>query len=890
MTTTPVDQLRSALADRYRLERELGQGGMATVYLAAGPAARAQRAIKVLRPELAAVIGAERFLREIRTIAALQHPHILGLIDSGEIQGTAYYVMPFVEGESLRDRLVREKQLPIADAVRIATEVASALDYAHRHGVIHRDIKPENILLHDGQALVADFGIALAVSHAGGSRMTETGMSLGTPHYMSPEQAMGEREITARSDVYALGAVLYEMLTGDPPFTGSTAQAIVARVLTEQPRPVTVQRHTVPEHVEAAVLTALEKLPADRFASAAEFAQALAERSLTATRSRAVVADGPVRTRAARPRSLRVSLPVLLVIAAVALLLGIVAANRWLASHRSVPQVQAELLPAPGCAFAEVLVGASQLSPDGSRLVYIAQCGEKSALRVRTLATGDVQQLEGTAEAIFPFWSPDGASVGFFSGGALKRIDLASKAIRKLAPAVAGRGGAWSPNGTIVFAPDIGGPLHRVAAIGGAVALATEPPRAPSGETLATHRNPYFLPDGEQFLFDEEAGSDSGYSLGTVRLARLGSTGSRPVLDVGSNVGYADGQLFYVREGVLVAQAFDPKRAALTGPAKTLVSNLEIYPDRLLGNFTVSGDRLVYRADRSSTKRLSWFDPMTAREDVILPEGGFEAVSVPRDGRQLLLARQANESEGASLWIFDLAARSWARVADPAPQRYLFGWFPDGRRFFYSKGTTSEPLRIIDRSTGAVVDSIPHQPNGDPLRSVAPDGSFGLGEWQVQGTGFDLTRVSLKGGERSSTALLASPANDFAPAISPDGRLAAYVSDRSGRIEAVATPLPDARVQWQVSQDGASDAASLAWAPDGRRLYFVDRNQRLMQVEVSTRDGVRFGAPARVPGAPEGITDVSVAGDGRLVLAVAADRGVSPLTLVVGWRAAVESR
>ena len=273
-----LGRLQSALADRYRLDREVGAGGMATVYLAQDIRHDRRVALKVLRPELAAVIGAERFLAEIKLTANLQHPHILPLFDSGEADGYLFYVMPFVEGESLRDRLNREKQLPVADAVRIATEVASALDYAHRHGVVHRDIKPENILLHDGQALVADFGIALAASKAGGSRMTETGMRLGTPYYMSPEQAMGEREITGRSDVYALGAVLYEMLTGDPPFTGSTAQAIVARVVTESPRPLHAQRHTIPPHVEAAVLTALEKLPADRFGTAAEFAEALAGR------------------------------------------------------------------------------------------------------------------------------------------------------------------------------------------------------------------------------------------------------------------------------------------------------------------------------------------------------------------------------------------------------------------------------------------------------------------------------------------------------------------------------------------------------------------------------------------------------------------------------------
>ena len=294
--TETISHLTAALADRYRIERELGAGGMATVYLAQDLKHDRKVAIKVLRPELSAVIGAERFVREIRTIAALQHPHILGLIDSGEVNGTAYYVMPFIDGESLRERLNREKQLPISDAIRIATEVAAALGYAHRHGVIHRDIKPENILLHDGSALVADFGIALAVSSAGGTtRMTETGMSLGTPHYMSPEQAMGEREIGPSSDVYALGVVTYEMLTGEPPFSGPTAQAIFAKVMTEKPVPIMIRRDTVPDAVERAVVTALQKLPADRFRNTAEFIAALTATSASSVgpsaRSRAVTLD-----------------------------------------------------------------------------------------------------------------------------------------------------------------------------------------------------------------------------------------------------------------------------------------------------------------------------------------------------------------------------------------------------------------------------------------------------------------------------------------------------------------------------------------------------------------------------------------------------------------------
>jgi TolB-like protein/tRNA A-37 threonylcarbamoyl transferase component Bud32 len=270
-----LEQLRQALAERYRLERELGQGGMATVYLAEDLKHRRKVALKVLRPELAATLGAERFLREIELSARLTHPHILPLHDSGNADGFLYYVMPYVEGESLRDRLTREKQLPLDDAVRIAREVADALGYAHAQGVIHRDVKPENVLLQSGHAVVADFGIARAVSAAGGTRLTETGLAVGTPAYMSPEQAAGEADIDARSDLYSLGCVLYEMLSGETPYTGPTPQAILAKKLTEPVPRITVVRETVPAAVESALETALAKSPADRFPTVQEFAAAL---------------------------------------------------------------------------------------------------------------------------------------------------------------------------------------------------------------------------------------------------------------------------------------------------------------------------------------------------------------------------------------------------------------------------------------------------------------------------------------------------------------------------------------------------------------------------------------------------------------------------------------
>src|SRR5687768_4056167 len=306
---TTAERLSAALADRYRIERELGQGGMATVYLAAELKHKRKVALKVLKPELAAVLGADRFVQEITTTAALQHPHILPLFDSGTADGFLYYVMPFIQGETLRDKLNRETQLGVDEAVRIVTDVADALHYAHSQGVVHRDIKPENILLANGRPMVADFGIALALSAAAGGRMTETGLSLGTPHYMSPEQATAEKEITARSDIYSLASVLYEMLAGEPPHMGNSAQQIIMKIIADTPRPVTELRKSVPGQVAAAVAQALEKLPADRFASAAEFAAALEGR--LATRATATTAASGAASRRWRAAALASSVATL---------------------------------------------------------------------------------------------------------------------------------------------------------------------------------------------------------------------------------------------------------------------------------------------------------------------------------------------------------------------------------------------------------------------------------------------------------------------------------------------------------------------------------------------------------------------------------------------------
>jgi serine/threonine-protein kinase len=459
---TDLDRLTASLADRYTIERELGAGGMATVYLAHDVKHDRHVALKVLRPELAAVIGGDRFLQEIKTTANLHHAHILPLHDSGEADGQVYYVMPYIEGESLRDRLDRDTQLPVDEAVRIAREVADALDYAHRQGVIHRDIKPENIMLHDGHVVVADFGIALAASRSeGGTRMTETGMSLGTPHYMSPEQAMGEREIRASSDVYALACVLYEMLMGEPPFTGPTVQAIVAKVMTDEPPGMTIHRKSIPPHVESAVLMGLQKLPADRFASAAEFSAALAGE--TAARTAAF----PTRTVASRGAWRTVA------IVAGVTAIAAVAFGLWAWRHSPPsPTVRVSVAFPAGEQIRSVSTRLFDLARDGSRMVYI---GPDSAggdqLWLRDLNSLTARPLPGTGGAMAPFLSPDGESVGYFTGnpGDLRVVSISGgPSLTVVRDSAQPWGGYWTEAGAIYFTNGQGH-VARVADGGGLI-------------------------------------------------------------------------------------------------------------------------------------------------------------------------------------------------------------------------------------------------------------------------------------------------------------------------------------------------------------------------------------------------------------------------------------
>ncbi|MES2305198.1 MAG: protein kinase [Gemmatimonadota bacterium] len=822
-----IDRLNAALSDRYRLERELGAGGMATVYLAHDIKHDRKVAIKVLRPELAAVIGAERFLSEIRTTANLQHPHILPLFDSGVADSFLFYVMPYVEGVSLRDRITREHQLPVDDAVRLAREIAGALDYAHRHGVIHRDIKPENILLHDGQALVADFGIALAVSTAG-TRMTETGMSLGTPHYMSPEQAMGEREITARSDVYALGCITYEMLVGEPPFTGPTAQAIIARVMTEEPRALTGQRKSIPPHVEAAVFTALEKLPADRYASAAEFAAALTNPGATLARTAA-------RPAPATRRNGLVIAGVGAVMLAAGLLVGRTLSRP--AAGYAAPLVRATLDLGDSTSIRPVGNIRLAVDPTGRRVAFIGNDGTDAVIWIRDLDQDTAKPLADTKGAFAPFFAPDGESVGFFSnaGGhtSLRVIPVAGGVARTVVEdSVSSFGGAdWGDDGQIYFTNSRRA-LARVLAAGG---VATQISHPDSAAGIKEHDYPDVLPGSKLAFVMLWKGSIGSNAIGVIDL----KSGETTELGPGSYARYlAPGHIAIgVSNGRILVSRFDEAARKLVGAAIPTVSDVqdEISNGTVQFGITDNGT-LIYQQRHGGDVNVVWVDRTgkSVPVDTTLT-GGFSGVSLSPDGTRIALAQ--NVSGGSQIWVKDLISGAYSRISLDLADADRPVWTPDGLDIGFLATRNTHRTAWLRRADGS--DSA--RALGGASRdfdevAFAKDGRFTLfrSEGSAQGTRHLL--VMERGVDTVPRSLLQSRYDNFAMTLSPDGRWLAYVSDESGHAEVYVRPFPNVdSAKVAISSAGGVEPV---WRRDGKELFY--RNPRGDIYATTITGGVRF--------------------------------------------------
>jgi Tol biopolymer transport system component len=755
-------------------------------------------------------MGGERFLTEIKTTAHLQHPHILPLFDSGEADGFLFYVMPFVEGESLRNRLNRERQLPVDEAVSIARAVAGALDYAHRHDVVHRDIKPENVLIHDGEPMVADFGIALAISAAGGGRLTETGLSLGTPHYMSPEQASADRDVSPRSDIYSLGCVLYEMLTGDPPHTGPTSHVILMRILTEAPRSVTDIRKSVPLHVASAVFRALEKLPADRFHSAEGFREALADETFRHTPPTGVqVPVGYPRAPGARVpfqaliRDFRV-----IAIAAIA----VVCAALWIWAMSSGPSGTADepimKFPTPlGLGLGGGTGVRLAISPAGDRIAWLQRDeGGGYRLLTRPLHALVAQEVPGGANANHPFFSPDGAWLGFVTrDGDLVKWSLAGGQPLTIASGAPFEGPHWSDTGIIVFRWSNSG-IYSVPDVGGEPRLLLRDPAASWVETL---------PGGKAIVFTHRS-----EEISEIRIYDTESGEVRTPVADGTDPHYVEtGYLVYGRLGqTLFAVPFDLESLAVTGDPVPVLEPVAVYSAGATQFAVARNGTAVYVPSTGASEPETELVELgtDGSEQVLLFEPGN--LSDPRyapDGVRVAYDRY----EGTwYLHVFSTLTGSNIQVSGEYSGFYPI-WSTDGSTITFSgqgHGTDGVDVLRVPADGGAPPEILFTRPKYNYPQGWLADGRLLVRETHP-GRGADLLIYRLEGDSVVETPYLTADWGERAASISPDGNWVAYSSNESGREEVYVRTFPQPSDKIPISESGGTEPR---WSPNGRILYY----------------------------------------------------------------------
>jgi serine/threonine-protein kinase len=837
--TSQIDRLNAALAGHYRIERELGQGGMATVYLCEDVKHDRKVALKLLKPELAAVLGADRFVHEIKTTAALQHPHILPLFDSGAVDGFLYYVMPFIDGETLRTKLNRETQLSVDEAVRIAVSVCDALDYAHRHGVIHRDIKPENILLHDGRPMVADFGIALAVSAAAGGRMTETGLSLGTPHYMSPEQATAEKEITARSDVYSIGSVLYEMLTGNPPHVGANAQQIIMKIITEPAESVTKYRKSVPANVAAAVAKSLEKLPADRFASAKAFADALGNPAFANVGGTVSVTG----MRGQSPRSRRAAFAWL---GATVLALIAAAAAGW-NMHKAPPR-QVVRFPVT-ITFGQRLANAREvpfaLSPDGTRLVYSAfdSGAVLSTLHIRALDQLTTTEIPGTERAIMPFFSPDGLWIGFVTEAReLKKVAVNGGPVSPLATSVDRRVGtpSWGDDHSIVYTDQAY--AYRVGDGGGAPTPLFESQKKVLDSTGMRVMSPFVLPGGQAVLMTM-CSNPTTCNLVAIERAK----GKVKVLVPGAVRGWylPGGYLVYgTQEGALFAVRFNLRSLAVTSAPLALLDGIQTSGPLPFVEISASGTMVYLPGIVAGANVVIVQVDRRGQEQVIVSKRSrYQRVRLSPDGRRLVIGG-FDAKEVAQVWIHDRASGTTRQLTFEGTNLRP-DWSPDGTRVAFSGQHAGNVWHVwsapADGSAPPVREGEGRDVTGSTAVSYTRDGKWIVVDGPPddgKGAGNeDIFAIPTSGSPRTMRPAVASPFNEESGEVSPDGKWIAYVSDETGKSQVYMQPFLAPGGRTLISDGPATEAA---WTSNNELVYIDNENDSL------TSAHLEFGATITV--------------------------------------------
>jgi serine/threonine-protein kinase len=815
--------LTAALSHRYSLGQQIGAGGMAIVYLAEDLKHHRQVAIKVLHPELAATLGATRFLREIEVTAQLEHPHILPLLDSGEAAGFVYYVMPYVEGESLRDRLRREKQIGIDDALQITREVADALEYAHSRGVVHRDIKPENLLLARGHVRVADFGIALALSASSDEQRTATGLALGTPAYMSPEQAAGEKALDGRSDLYSLGCVLYEMLAGDPPYVGTTPQAIIARRALDPVPSLRTVRANVPDSVVEAIERALEKVPGDRFTTAAEFAAALVsdgQRPRAPSRQeRQTISRAGAAWRTTWLSGRWLGLAVL------ALLAGVVLWRNELGPREPAAQVATFLVPLPKDGeLADTRGLAVAISPDGTRYVYVVETPTGTQLYARPINDIRALPIPGTAGATSPFYSPDGRWIAFLADGHLKRVPASGgnpSTIVRLDGAF--RGASWSVGDTILFARSgTSSGIYRVAADGGEPVLVAAPT---SGE--GSYHWPSQLPGGAILFSVNKGGMTWDATELVVMRPRTGERtvllrgGHSPKYSPSGHIVFAELRSASDRVSVLRAMPFDVDRLRPLGDPATVVDSVLFTTGEQVAQFGFSSvGSLVYVAPPAArgTDTLIWVDRRGTSTPLEFQPPGimFFAPMLSPDGRRLGLTSQVDSMK---TWLVDLERRAASELSPGGRVDHFTVWSPGGDRVAFSSdvggGNPNLYLKVLNgtEEVKRLSVSSEHQ----DAASWSPDGRYFAFAQNSPTTGWDIWLLDTSS-QTQPRRLIHTGTDEYQPMISPDGRWLAYGSNESGRREVYVRRFPDLGDKQLVSLAGGHQPL---WSPLGNEVFYI---------------------------------------------------------------------
>ena len=863
---------------------------MATVYLAHDVRHDRQVALKLLSPELGAVLGAERFLAEIRVTANLQHPNVLPLFDSGEADGLLFYVMPFVEGETLRTRLAREKQLPIDDAVRIAVAVAGALDYAHRHGVIHRDLKPDNILLHEGQPLIADFGIALAVSNAGGSRITQTGLSLGTPQYMSPEQATGDRTIDGRADIYSLGAVLYEMLVGDPPYLGGTAQAIIAKVLMEPPPRVRSGRPAVPDHVEAAIDRSLEKLPADRFSTAREFADAVQGRTAAASLNSPVSVGERVHGSRAGGWRERVRDPATVSLAALLVIAAGLAAWGWLRKPLGrQADVSRFVVTLPRNTALDNVYAPLTITHDGRSVIFRGLVGSATQLVRRSIDQLDAKPIAGTTGGGWPTLSPDDKWIGFIIGNQVRKAPIEGGASVPLATVEGnGSGLAWAPGDMLVIGGAPAVPALRVVPASGGVPRVLTTLNAGAREVQQAW--PYALADGNTIVYTSwPAEGLPGAHLAVASL----KTGETHTLDIAGTFpfGVAEGQLLYVRgDGVLMAVPFDARTLRTRGSPVALLEGINL-------NATVGAARvalaetgtLVYLTAGSANQLVAV--DMSGTAQPLLPQtASFAFPSWSPDGRHIAVAIASGQGQ-SDIWLFDVTSSALTRLTfegnNTAPS-----WTADGQRVVFRSDRGNKAAVWVQSADGsAMADKLFESPAGLSEAVLSPDGHTLVYMVRTSTSVGSLWYADLAG-DKVGKPLLSSRFAAVSPAFSPDGKWLAYVTDETAQQQVYVRSFPGPGAVTQVSVDGGIEPV---WAPDGSQIFFRHGRQvvaasvtRGQTLSVGARrtlfEGSYYSAGALA------YQSISIAPDGKRFVMLRQTDDDAQIVVVTNWLSELRAR